>query len=64
LQLIVYIAVPLVWDRYHHIRTNIELFILNKKTEKDRAHFAEVIELLPVAVMVVGKPTKEHYQPV
>jgi hypothetical protein len=39
LQCLMYIMIPLLWDRYIHIRKNIELFLVNKKTDKERAHF-------------------------
>jgi hypothetical protein len=46
---------PIIWDKYVHIRRDLELFLLNKKNEKDRATFEEIIQLMPDSVVIVGK---------
>jgi hypothetical protein len=55
LNLMFFILTPLIWDKYVHIRRDLELFLLNKKNENDRATFEEIIQLLPDSVVVVGK---------
>jgi hypothetical protein len=55
LQLVIFVLVPFIWDKYVHIRRDVELFLLNKKNEKDRQTFEEIIQLLPDSVVVVGE---------
>jgi len=55
LQLVILVLVPFIWDKYVHIRRDVELFLLNKKNEKDRQTFEEIIQLLPDSVVVVGE---------
>ena len=43
LQLMFFILTPLIWDKYVHMRRDLELFLLHRKTEKDRATFEEII---------------------
>ena len=55
LQLFIFVLAPIIWDKYVHIRRDVELFLLNKKNEKDRQTFEEIIQLLPDSVVVVGE---------
>jgi hypothetical protein len=56
LQLFIFVLAPIIWDKYVQIRRDLELFLLNKKNEKDRETFEEIIQLLPDSVVVVGEP--------
>lgn len=61
LQLVIFVLAPIIWDKYVHIRKDLELFLLNKKNEKDRQTFEEIIQLLPDSIIVVGEsPFKIH----
>ena len=55
--------IPIIWDKYVHIRRDLELFLLNKKNEKDRATFEEIIQLMPDSVVIVGKKPQFVTQP-
>lgn len=55
LQIWLFSIIPVIWDKYVHIRRDLESFLLYKKNEMERTTFEEIIQLLPDSVVIVGK---------
>ena len=55
LQIWLFSIIPMIWDKYVHIRRDLESFLLYQKNEMERITFEEIIQLLPDSVVIVGK---------
>ena len=54
-----FVQAPILWSRYEIMRRDLELFILQRKTEKQRAFLDIMFQTIPEHVIVVGSPEEK-----